>query len=98
MLAGLWLAYFCFGLIQGGIPPLIGPVSNDLQLSRSAMGTVLAAWPLIYIVTSIPAGALIDRFGLRRSVAVGIILLALSGILRALAVNYGTLFLAVSGR
>lgn len=96
VLAGLWLAYCCFGLIQGGIPPLIGPVSEELQLSRSAMGSVLGAWPLIYIATSIPAGALIDRFGLRRSVAVGIILLALSGLLRAFAVDYGTLFLAVA--
>jgi len=96
VLAGLWLAYCCFGLIQGGIPPLIGPVSDELHLGRSAMGSVLGAWPLIYVATSIPAGALIDRFGLRRSVAVGILLIALSGLLRALAVNYGTLFLAVA--
>ena len=96
VLAGLWLAYFCFGLIQGGIPPLIGPVSDELQLSRSAMGSVLGAWPLIYVAASIPAGALIDRFGLRRSVAAGIILIALSGLLRALAVDHATLFLAVA--
>lgn len=96
VLAGLWLAYCCFGLIQGGIPPLIGPVSDELKLSRSAMGSVLGAWPLIYVATSIPAGALIDRFGLRRSVTVGIVLLALSGLLRAVAVDYGTLFLAVA--
>ncbi len=96
MLAGLWLAYTSFGVVSGGIPPLIGPVSEDLNLSRSAMGTVLGAWPLVYIAAAVPAGALIDRFGLRRSLAAGIVLIALSGLLRSVAVNYGTLFLAVA--
>ncbi len=96
MLAGLWLAYASFGLVSGGIPPLVGRVSSDLNLSRSAMGSVMGAWPLVYIAVSVPAGALIDRFGLRRSLAVGIILVALSGILRAVAVNYATMFLAVA--
>jgi len=96
MLAGLWLAYASFGLVLGAIPPLIGSVSRDLNLSRSAMGSVLGAWPLVYIAIAIPAGAVIDRFGLRRSLAVGIALIALSGLLRAVAVNYVTLFLAVA--
>jgi cyanate permease len=96
MLAGLWLAYTSFGLISGGIPPLVGTVSEDLHLSRGAMGSILGAWPLVYIATSAPVGALIDRFGLRRSMTVGIVLMALSGVLRAVAVNHATLFLAVA--
>ena len=96
MLAGLWLAYTSFGLVSGGIPPLVGPVSEDLHLSRSAMGSVMGAWPLVYIAVSVPAGALIDRFGLRRSLAVGIVLVALSGIMRAVAFNYAAMFLAVA--
>ncbi len=96
MLAGLWLAYASFGLVSGGIPPLVGVISGDLNLSRSAMGSVLGAWPLIYVAMAIPAGALIDRFGLRRSLAVGVLLIGLSGLLRAVAVNYGTMFLAVA--
>ncbi|MDP6420153.1 MAG: MFS transporter [SAR202 cluster bacterium] len=96
MLAGLWLAYASFGLVSGGIPPLVGVVSGDLNLSRSAMGSVLGAWPLIYVAMAIPAGALIDRFGLRRSLAVGVLLIGLSGLLRAVAVNYATMFLAVA--
>ncbi len=96
VLGGIWLAYFSFGLVQGGIPPLVGPVSNELDLSQSAMGSVLGAWPLIYIFVAIPAGAIIDRFGLRKSLAVGVVLIALSGLLRAVAVDYPTLFLAVA--
>lgn len=96
MLVGLWAAYASFGLVSGGIPPLIGIVSRDLDLSRSAMGTVLSAWPLIYIAVAIPAGVLIDKFGLKRCLLFGILLVSLSGLLRALAFNYATLFLAVA--
>lgn len=96
MLAGLWLAYWSFGLVSGGIPPLVGPISEELGLSRSAMGSVLGAWPLVYIALAIPAGALIDRFGLRRSLAAGIALVALSGLLRAFAFDFATMFLAIA--
>lgn len=96
MLAGLWLAYASFGLILGGIPPLVIYLSEDLNLSRSAMGSVLGAWPLIYIAFAIPAGALIDRVGLNISLTLGIFLIAISGYLRALAVSHVTLFLAVA--
>jgi len=96
MLAGLWLAYASFGLILGGIPPLVVYLSEDLNLSRSAMGSVLGAWPLIYIAFAIPAGALIDRVGLNISLTLGIFLIAISGFLRAFAVSHVTLFLAVA--
>lgn len=96
MLAGLWLAYTSFGLILGGIPPLVVYLSEDLNLSRSAMGSVLGAWPLIYIAFAIPAGALIDRVGLKISLTLGIFLIAISGFLRAFAVSHVTLFLAVA--
>jgi len=95
MLAGVWLAYFSFGVVQGGIPPLIGPVSQDLGLSRTTMGTVLGAWPLIYILTAIPAGALLDRFNLKFTILVGVIFIGISGLLRAIAVDYKTILFAV---
>ena len=97
MLAGVWLAYFSFGVVQGGIPPLIGPVSEDLGLNRSTMGTVLGAWPLIYILTAIPAGALLDRFSLKFTIMAGILFIGLSGLLRAVAVDYKTILFAVFG-
>ena len=96
LLAGLWLVYCSFGLVAGGIPPLVGVISDDLGLGRAAMGSILGAWPLVYIAAAVPAGALIDRFGLRRSLAAGTVLIALSGVLRSVAVDYATLFLAVA--
>ena len=95
MLGGVWLAYFSFGIVIGGIPPLIEPISEDLGLSRSAMGTLLGSWPLVYIVVSIPVGSLIDRFSLRSTIAFGTTLVALSGFLRAVAIDYPTMLVAV---
>ncbi len=96
MLGGVWLAYASFGLVQGGIPPLVVYLSEDLNLSRAAMGSVLGAWQLFYIGFAMPAGALIDRFGLKVSLTLGISLMAVSGFLRALAVDHFTLFFAVA--
>ena len=95
MLLGVWFAYFAFGIVQGGIPPIIGPVSSDLDLSRSSMGTILGAWPLVYIITAIPAGALIDRYSLKYTIATGIFLIAISGLSRVFADNYFTMVLSV---
>ena len=95
MLAGVWLAYLSFGIVSGGIPPLISPISTDLELSRSAMGIILGAWPLIYILTSVPAGLLIDRYSVRTTLTIGIGLIALSGMLRAISVDFTTMFIAV---
>ncbi len=86
---------FLIGVVQGGIPPLIGPVSQDLGLSRTTMGTVLGAWPLIYILTAIPAGALLDRFDLKFTIMIGVIFIGISGLLRAIAIDYKTLLFAV---
>jgi cyanate permease len=95
MLGGVWLIYASFGVVLGAIPPLVVYLSEDLALSRAAMGSVLGAWQLFYIVFAVPAGALIDRFGLRISLTLGVGLMALSGLLRSLAVSHVTLFLAV---
>ena len=47
MLAGIWLAYLSFGIVLGGIAPLAGPITNEIGLNRSEMGTILGAWPLV---------------------------------------------------
>lgn len=95
MLAGVWLAYFCFGLTVASMAPLVGPITADLGLSHSVMGAVLGAWQLVYIASAIPCGALLDRAGARRSVFLGVLIVGLSGALRAGAAGDLGLFLAV---
>jgi cyanate permease len=60
------------------------------------MGTILGAWPLVYIGAAMPAGAVLDRFGLRRSLFAAALLIALSGLLRAGAFDALSLFVAVA--
>ena len=96
MLAGVWLIYFCFGLTVTSLAPLVRPVTQDLGMSYAEMGSVLGAWQLVYIVTALPCGALVDRFGLRRSLLLCSLVMGFSFILRAYAVDHLTLFLSVA--
>ena len=96
MLAGVWLVYFSFGVLVASMAPLVAPITTELGISHGAMGTVLGAWPLVYIASSLPAGALLDRMGPRRSIMLCTILITVSGILRGLADDYLSMFLAVA--
>jgi cyanate permease len=96
MLGLVWLLYVSFGITSGTIAPLVGPIVNDLNMTYSQMGLVLGAWQLVYIVTAYPLGTLIDRFGVRRSLGVGVFVVWLSLILRGVAGDFTTLFLAVA--
>ena len=95
MLAALWFTYTGFGMVNASMAPLITPICDDLGLSRSAMGLVLGAWALVYIAAAIPSGALLDRIGTPKGVAIGIFIIAASGFARAVAVDFATLFIAV---
>jgi MFS transporter, CP family, cyanate transporter len=95
MLAGVWMVYFCFGSTSAAIAPLVSRVTAELGLSHTEMGSILGAWQFVYIVAAIPCGALIDRLGPRRGLALGALVIAASGLLRALATDYLTLLIAV---
>lgn len=96
MLSGLWLIYFCFGVVAFGLAPLVSRVAEDLSLELAGMGAILGAWPLTYIFLAMPAGAALDRFGVRRGLLLGIVFIALSAGARAVADSGIELFLAVA--
>jgi len=96
LLAGVWLLYFGFGLTVAAMAPLVGPIKRDLGLSDAAMGSVLGAWPLVYIAAAIPCGALLDRVGPRRALFAAAVIMAASGALRGFATGHLSLFLAVA--
>lgn len=95
LLGALWFGYLSFGLNTSSLAPLITPICAELNLSRSEMGLILGAWAMVFIGAAIPAGAIIDRFGIRKGLAAGIALVALSGIARAFAFDGVSLFIAV---
>lgn len=95
LLLGVWGLYASFGLVASCLAPLISQVEQELAISHSAMGSVLGAWQLVYMFAAIPCGLLLDRLGTRWSLALGILLISLSGFARGLATDFATLLLAV---
>ena len=96
VLAGVWFLYYCFGLVISSIAPLVDTIVRDLQISLSTMGRILGAWQLVYLLSAIPLGIAIDRFGLRISLTVAAVVIALSAILRGIAIDGVTLWFAVA--
>jgi MFS transporter, CP family, cyanate transporter len=92
MLALIWLVYVCFGLVIGALAVLITPVVKDLNMSYSQMGLVLGAYQLFLIGSSIFAGNFLDRWGIRKSIMIGLIIITFSACLRYFAQGFGTLY------
>lgn len=90
------MAYGCFGITVNSIPPLVEPIIADLHMTSGQMGLVLGVWQLVFIGTASPLGGLVDRWGARRAVSLGLGLILLSIMLRGLATNFITLLLAVA--
>ncbi|MFW9846637.1 MAG: CynX/NimT family MFS transporter [Candidatus Thorarchaeota archaeon] len=95
ILALAWLAYFSFGLILSSVPPLATTIAADLSLTYSEMGAILGSVILMYFPLAIPIGIVIDRIGHRKMIAIGLVLIALSSILRMFAFRFETLFATV---
>lgn len=96
MLALLWLLYVCFGIVSRAIFPLVTPILNDLSLIYSQMGFILGSWQLTYIVMALVAGSIIDRWGVRKSLFAGAIIIGLSSSLRYFSSDFTTLLIAVA--
>lgn len=96
MLAGVWFCYMTFGLSMASLAPLVREIESDLDFSHSAMGAVLGAWQFVYIFAAIPCGILLDRIGSRWGLAIGALIIGLSGIFRGFAEEYIHLLIAVA--
>lgn len=96
VLAGAWSVYAAFGLLVATTGALVPQIRADLGLSDGRMGLVLGAWQLVFIGASIPAGWIIDRFGVRRALLVSMTVMLASGYGRAVATGLPTLFAAVA--
>jgi len=96
MLFLLWLLYIAFGLVARSITPLITPILNDLRMSYSQMGFILGSWQLTYILAALVAGAILDRWGVRKSIFAGAILIGLSASIRYFATGFLTMLFAIA--
>jgi cyanate permease len=95
LLGGVWLIYFCFGLMTASMAPLVAPITAELGIGYSMMGAILGAWPLVYIAAAIPCGMLLDRLGARVALLIAALIMGASGVARGLAGDETMLFAAV---
>lgn len=96
LLGGVWFIYFCFGLTVASLAPLVGPITEEFGIGNAAMGAILGAWPLVYIASALPAGALLDRIGVRAGLLIATGIIALSAAARGLSQEPWQLLLAVA--
>ena len=59
------------------------------------MGMILGAWPLVYIFSSLPCGALLDKYGSGNMLAVSATIIAISMLLRGFAESYVDLLISM---
>ncbi|MEZ5660773.1 MAG: MFS transporter [Burkholderiaceae bacterium] len=70
-------------------------MQSELGLSHAAMGSILGAWQLVYIVSAVPCGLLLDRLGVRAALTLAAAIIAASALGRAMAFDYASLLFAV---
>lgn len=93
---GIWLIYFCFGFTISSIAPIVPFITEDLDISYKQMGLILGAWQFIYIFFALPAGFIIDKYGLKISIFSAALIIALSLVFRGFSNNFYQMWMAVA--
>ena len=93
---GIWLIYFCFGFTISSIAPIVPFITEDLDISYKQMGLILGAWQFIYIFFALPAGFIIDKYGLKISIFSAALIIALSLVFRSFSNNFYQMWIAVA--
>ncbi len=83
--AGILIVLAAFNLrsVVLGVPPVLALISRDLALDHTTTGLVTALPVLIFGALAVPSGMVAGRIGGRRSVTIGLLLLAVGAALRA---------------
>ena len=97
MVAITWLMLFSLGVSWFCITPM----EDKLGVTYAQFGFLVALVPLALVILCIPGGLLADRFGVRRTVLIGGLIMGVFGLLRGFATNFPmlatTMFLCGAG-
>lgn len=86
-----WLVAFSLRSGFVGLGPALPALTADLGLSFAQASILVSAPTLLMGLMAVPGGALVDRWGPARVIAVGLALVAVGGGLRAAAPVYGVI-------
>jgi predicted MFS family arabinose efflux permease len=67
----LWTAFFAVNFNVVMMTPLLPFIQQDIGLTPTEAGTVLAAFPVTALVSNLTLGPLIDRYGRKRFIVTG---------------------------
>jgi MFS family permease len=77
---------------------MVGPIKRDLAISDTRIGLLLGfAFAVFYTLAGLPIGRIVDTYGRRNPIAIGIFLWSIMTALCSAARSYWTLFLARVG-
>lgn len=91
------IALLCFGglavnyLDRSTLSVALPTMSKDLHIGPETQGFILSAFFLTYALCQLPAGALLDRFGVKRVFAIGAIWWSVATVGMGLVRGVGTL-------
>jgi predicted MFS family arabinose efflux permease len=93
VLASAVASFFAVGVGFFSVPPLLAELSSRFGLDNLMAGVLMGSIAVPAIVLSVPLGVGIDRWSPRAAGAVGLVLMALGGLLCAGATGYALLLL-----
>jgi len=98
MLSAFMLVVLMNQLMWISFAPITSIAANFYGVSDLLIGLLSMSFMLVYIVVSLPASWVIDKFGLRVAVGIGAVLTGVFGLMRGLAAeNYSLVLVAQVG-
>jgi MFS family permease len=73
------------------LPPLFPEIVADLNMTMTQMGTIWGMDPLAGVFVGLISGLLIDRFGIKWTLAVACLLAGITGAARGLSTGFASM-------
>ena len=94
VIATIGVAHFYSHLFILLLPPLFPLIRDDLQVSYLELGLILTGFAVTSAVAQLPIGFLVDRFGARKILIIGLVVESLCFVLMGFYSEYWVLFAA----
>ena len=95
VICGVATIFYAFEImLKSSMGAIAGNLSHELSLNSTQIAILSLAFYFTYIILQIPAGLIVDKFGVRRVFPFAVIAAFISSLIFSLAPSYEFLFLA----